>query len=95
MSKNPSNAITAVFIPEGIEFKTFNDALKYEFGITVAGGQEMYKGKLFRISHLGYYDELDMITMISALEFALKKAGYKFQPSSGVNAIQNYFLMNL
>jgi len=95
MSKNPSNAITAVFIPEGIEFKKFNDALKYEFGITVAGGQEQYKGKLFRISHLGYYDDLDMVTMISALEFALKKAGYKFQPSSGVNAIQNYFLMNL
>ncbi|MGB9665682.1 MAG: pyridoxal-phosphate-dependent aminotransferase family protein, partial [Ignavibacteria bacterium] len=66
MSKNPSNAITAVFVPEGIEFKKFNDALKYEFGITVAGGQEQYKGKLFRISHLGYYDELDMITMISA-----------------------------
>jgi aspartate aminotransferase-like enzyme len=95
MSKNPSNAITAVFIPEGIEFKKFNDALKYEFGITVAGGQEQYKGKLFRISHLGYYDELDMITMISALEFALKKAGYNFQAASGVNAIQNYFLMNL
>jgi len=95
MSKNPSNAITAVFIPDGIEFKKFNDALKYEFGITVAGGQEQYKGKLFRISHLGYYDDLDMVTMISALEFALKKAGYKFQPSSGVNAIQNYFLMNL
>lgn len=95
LSKNPSNAITAVLMPEGIEFKKFNDALKYEFGITVAGGQENYKGKLFRISHLGYYDELDMISMISALEFALKKVGYKFEPSSGVSAIQNYFLRSL
>lgn len=95
LSKNPSNAITAVLLPEGIEFKKFNDALKYEFGITVAGGQENYKGKLFRISHLGYYDMLDMISMISALEFALKKVGYKFEPTSGVSAIQNYFLLNI
>lgn len=95
LSKNPSNAITAVLMPEGIEFKKFNDALKYEFGITVAGGQEDYKGKLFRISHLGYYDELDMISMISALEFTLKKVGYKFESSSGVSAIQNYFLSSL
>lgn len=95
LSKNPSNAITAVLMPDGIEFKKFNDALKYEFGITVAGGQENYKGKLFRISHLGYYDELDMISMISALEFALKKVGYKFESASGVTAIQNYFLNNL
>lgn len=95
LSKNPSNAITAVLMPEGIEFKKFNDALKYDFGITVAGGQENFKGKLFRISHLGYYDELDMVSMISALEFALRKVGYKFEPASGVSAIQNYFIMNL
>lgn len=95
LSKSPSNAITAVLMPDGIEFKKFNDALKHEFGITVAGGQENYKGKLFRISHLGYYDDFDMISMISALEFALKKVGYKFEPASGVSAIQNYFLLNL
>jgi aspartate aminotransferase-like enzyme len=81
-------------MPEGIEFKKFNDALKYEFGITVAGGQEQYKGKLFRISHLGYYDELDMISMISALEFALQKVGFKFNPADGVSAIQKFFLEN-
>lgn len=92
LSKNPSNAITAVLVPENIEFKKFNEILKYKYGITVAGGQEHYKGKLFRISHLGYYDELDMITMISALEFTLKEAGYEFEASSGVNAIQKYFL---
>ncbi len=95
LSKSPSNAVTAVLMPDGIEFKKFNDALKYEFGITVAGGQENYKGKLFRISHLGYYDELDMISMISALEFALHKSGYKFEPACGVNAIQKFFLENL
>ncbi len=92
LSKSPSNAITAVLVPENLEFKKFNKILKYKYGITVAGGQEHYKEKLFRISHLGYYDEFDMITMISALEFTLKEVGYSFEASSGVNAIQKYFL---
>lgn len=92
LSKSPSNAITAVLVPEKVEFKKFNEILKYKYGITIAGGQEHYKGKLFRISHLGYYDEFDMITMISALEFTLKEVGYSFEVSSGVNAIQKYFL---
>lgn len=94
MSKNPSNAITAVFLPDGINYKEFNDTLKYEFGITVAGGQEQYKGKLFRISHLGYYDEFDMVTMISALEMTLRKVGYKFEPGIGIRTIQKYFEEN-
>lgn len=91
LSKNPSNAITAVYVPEGIDFKKFNDALKYEFGVTVAGGQDHLKGKIFRISHLGYYDEIDMVGMISALEMTLTKIGHKYIPGSGVQAIQNYF----
>ncbi len=91
LSKNPSNAITAVHVPEEIDFKKFNDALKYDFGITVAGGQDHLKGKIFRISHLGYYDEIDLVSMISALEMTLTKVGYKYIPGSGVQAIQNYF----
>lgn len=91
LSKNPSNAITAVYVPEGIDFQKFNDALKYDFGVTVAGGQDHLKGKIFRISHLGYYDEIDMVGMISALEMTLTKIGHKYIPGSGVRAIQNYF----
>ena len=40
-------------------------------GITIAGGQDDYAGKIFRVSHLGYYDDLDMIAVVAALERAL------------------------
>jgi len=88
---SPSYAVTAVWVPEGIEFKTFNKIIKQKYGITIAGGQDHLKGKIFRISHLGYYDELDMVAMISALEMTLQDCGWKFEAGAGVRAAQRTF----
>ncbi len=87
-SEAPSNAVTPVWLPEGVEWKQFNKTLKQTYGITVAGGQDDYAGKIFRISHLGYYDELDMMTMISALEMTLLECGYRFEEGAGLKAAQ-------
>lgn len=91
-SNSPSFAVTPVWLPEGVDWSAFNKVLKFENGITVAAGQEEYKGKIFRISHLGYYDELDMLLVIGALEFTLKKIGFDFEPGVGVAAVQKAFL---
>lgn len=82
----PSFAVTPVWVPQGVEWKQFNKILKGKYGITIAGGQDDFAGKIFRISHLGYYDELDMITMIGALEMTLKECGHTFDMGSGVKA---------
>jgi serine---pyruvate transaminase len=91
-SSSPSNALTAVYVPEGVEFKKFNSVLKQKFGITVAGGQGHVKGKIFRISHLGYYDELDMMTMMAALERTLVDVGAPIQVGAGLTAAQKVFV---
>jgi aspartate aminotransferase-like enzyme len=88
-SEFPSFAVTPVWVPEGVEWKQFNKILKGKYGITIAGGQDDFTGKIFRISHLGYYDELDMITMIGALEMTLKECGHTFEMGSGVKATLN------
>jgi len=88
----PSHAVTAVYFPDGIDKKEFQKVLKYKYGITVAGGQEHLKDKIFRISHLGYYDEIDIVGVISALEMALMDSGFdKFNPGDGVKAVQKVF----
>jgi aspartate aminotransferase-like enzyme len=87
-SDSPSYAVTPVWLPEGIGWKVFNNTLKKTYGITIAGGQEAYAGKIFRISHLGYYDELDMVTIVSAVEMALKECGFALELGSGVRATQ-------
>lgn len=93
-SDSPSYAVTPVWIPDGVEWKILNKLLKEKYGITIAGGQEQYSGKIFRISHLGYYDELDMITMLSALEMALADCGYRFDVGAGVRAAERFFVRN-
>lgn len=90
LSKYPSNALTAIFFPDSVDPKKFNSILKNLYGITVAGGQGHLAGKIFRISHLGYYDELDMISMISALEMTLMECGYRFEQGAGVGTVQKY-----
>ncbi len=90
-SEEPSFAVTPVWVPDGLEWKAFNKALKETYGVTVAGGQGEVAGKIFRISHLGYYDDLDMVSVVSAIEMALHDCGYVFSPGEGVRAIQEYF----
>lgn len=85
----PSNALTAVYFPEGIDAKQFSTILKQKYAITVAGGQGSLKGKIFRISHLGYYDVLDAVTVVSALEMTLKDCRWKFDHGAGVRAVQS------
>jgi len=94
-SDSPSYAVTPVWMPEGIEWKAFNKTLKVDNGITIAGGQDEYAGKIFRISHLGYYDELDMITVIAAIERTLSVHKYSFDPGVGIAATQKAFLSHL
>ena len=93
-SNSPSFAVTPVWLPENVDWKKFNSTLKKTYGITVAGGQDEFTGKIFRISHLGYYDEFDMVTIIAALEMSLNEVGYSFTSGVGVQAVMNYFQNN-
>lgn len=90
--KSPSNAVTAVKIPETIGAKELKSRFYERFGITVAGGQDQAKGKIIRIAHLGYYDRLDMIMVISALEMILKEMGHRFELGAGVRAAEEILM---
>jgi len=89
---SPSNALTAVKVPDGIPGGKLKNLFFEKFGITVAGGQDQAKGKIIRIAHLGYYDRLDMIMVISALEMLLKEMGYGFQLGAGVKAAEEVLM---
>ncbi len=71
---SPAAALTAIEPPEGLESGVIVTAFRDDFGAVVANGQGEMKGKMFRIAHLGYYDYLDTIAIIGALEQVLAKA---------------------
>jgi aspartate aminotransferase-like enzyme len=89
---SPSNALTAVKVPEGIQGGKLKNLFFEKFGITVAGGQDQAKGKIIRIAHLGYYERLDMVMVISALEMLLKEMGYAFELGKGVKAAEEILM---
>jgi aspartate aminotransferase-like enzyme len=89
---SPSNAVTAVKIPGGIDGEKLKELFFEKFGITVAEGQDRAKGKIIRIAHLGYYQRLDMVMVISALEMLLKEMGYPFELGTGVKAAEEILM---
>ncbi|HRS28066.1 MAG: alanine--glyoxylate aminotransferase family protein [Phycisphaerae bacterium] len=87
-SKSPSDSVTALCPPEGIAVKDIRNELEKRYGIESAGGQDHLKGKIFRLGHMGYVDEMDTILAIGALEQVLYKAGHKFNLGAGLTAAQ-------
>jgi len=87
-SKRPSDSVTAFNCPAGLKVSDIRNGLKDRFGIQSAGGQEHLKGKIFRLGHMGYVDEMDTVLAIAALEQVLYKLGHKFELGAGVAAAQ-------
>ena len=90
--ESPSNALTAVSAPEGIDGQAIYKNLRDQYGITAAGGQDHLKGKIFRISHMGYADTFDVITAVAAVEMVLKGLGHPLTLGTGVGVAQEHLL---
>ena len=82
--KAPSTALTVGIAPEEIGAAKIIKGLKDNFGMTIAGGQDQAKGKIFRFSHIGDIEATDTIAIISALESTLRELGHKFNFGAGV-----------
>lgn len=90
--ESPSNAVTAICAPQGIDGQAIYKNLREKYGITAAGGQDKAKGKIFRIAHLGYTGVFDIITAIAGVEMVLKEMGYPVKLGTGV-AVAEKLLM--
>ena len=68
---SPAAALTAVAAPTGADSTAICKRFRERFGAVVANGQAEMKGQLFRIAHIGYYDYLDTVGVLSALEHVI------------------------
>ncbi|WP_375470457.1 pyridoxal-phosphate-dependent aminotransferase family protein [uncultured Nostoc sp.] len=86
-----SPAITAV-APQGIEPDKIRSLMKKRFDIALAGGQDHLSNKIFRIGHLGFVSDRDILSCIASLEVTLRELGYEdFTPGSGIAAAVRVF----
>ncbi|MCK4618006.1 alanine--glyoxylate aminotransferase family protein, partial [Candidatus Aerophobetes bacterium] len=87
-SKVPSNVLTAIEVPPGINANELRTIMRDGYGVQVAGGQEELRGKIIRIAHLGWMDRSDMVAAIFSLEMSLSKLGYPVALGKGVAAAE-------
>jgi aspartate aminotransferase-like enzyme len=86
-----NSAVTAAWVPDGIDGKELVRLMFREHGIQVAGGQGEMAGRIFRIGHCGYFDAYDIIATIAAAELSLETLDYPVELGRGVGAAQRVF----
>ena len=86
------SAVTPVWVPEGVDGKKIVKVMKDKYGVTIAGGQDDYAGRIFRVGHLGYFGAFDIITTLAALEMTLAELGHPFERGSGIKAAEAVFM---
>ncbi|HEX6835876.1 MAG TPA: alanine--glyoxylate aminotransferase family protein [Polyangia bacterium] len=84
----PSPTVTAVRGPDGLDTGRLVKQLRDRYGVSIMGGQDAVKGKIFRVAHLGYFDTFDTLTSVSAIEMALADLGVKIPHGAGTAAAE-------
>jgi len=81
-----SNAVTSVRNPAGVDGAALRKLMREKYSVVLAGGQGSLKDAIFRIGHLGYVGEADIIATLALLGLALKELGMNVDPAAGASA---------
>lgn len=68
----PARSMTTIDDKQASEIR---DILKNDYKVSVAGGQDHLKGKIFRINQMGFIEPYELIWVVNAVELALAKLG--------------------
>ncbi len=75
--EHASNTVTAVYLPEGIDSKALLKRVREVDGVVFGGGQEQLEGKVFRVGHLGFFEEVDLVEALDKFENRLHEFGFQ------------------
>ena len=92
LAKNPeeySNTITAILLPEGYDSDSLRKVILDEYNMSLGMGLNKIKGKVFRIGHLGDFNDLMLAGALAGVEMGLKKSKIPFK-SGGIMAAIDY-----
>jgi aspartate aminotransferase-like enzyme len=87
----PSNIVTVMTVPDGIDGDRVRKELDARFGVKIAGGQARLKGRILRLGHLGAYRATDLLGAIAALERVLRDEGLPAVAGAAVGAASEHF----
>jgi serine---pyruvate transaminase len=87
-AERPNSGLTVITVPAGVDGSATLKAMEKQHGFKLADGQDDMKGKIWRLSHMGYVDAFDVLAAIAALELTLAGMGFKVTVGAGVAAFQ-------
>ena len=82
-AERPNNALTVITVPAGVDGSATLKKLEKKYGYKLADGQDTLKGKIWRLSHMGYTDAFDVLGALSALELVLLESGLQARSRRG------------
>ena len=88
-----SNAVTAVRVPEGHDADALRKKILEKFNLSLGNGLGKLQGKVFRIGHMGDFNDLMLAGTLSGVEMGLALAGVPFE-KGGVQAAIDYLAGN-
>jgi alanine-glyoxylate transaminase / serine-glyoxylate transaminase / serine-pyruvate transaminase len=80
-----SGALTAVLVPEGHDADTVRRVILEKFDMSLGAGLGKLAGKIFRIGHLGHFNDLTLVGTLGGVQMGLQLAGVPIKPG-GVEA---------
>jgi aspartate aminotransferase-like enzyme len=87
-AQQPADGLTVIKVPAGIDGTAALGKLEKQYGLKLANGQDTLKGKIWRLAHMGYIDQFDVLAALSGLELVLLEMGYGLEPGAGAAAFQ-------
>ncbi|HEY1380469.1 MAG TPA: alanine--glyoxylate aminotransferase family protein [Gemmataceae bacterium] len=87
-AKQPADGLTVITVPQGVDGTAVLGKLEKKYGLKLANGQDTLKGKIWRLAHMGYIDQFEVLAALAGLELVLLEAGYGVEPGAGVAAFQ-------
>jgi aspartate aminotransferase-like enzyme len=90
-AERPNSALTVITVPAGVDGSGALKKLEKQHGYKLADGQDTLKGKIWRLSHMGYTDAFEVLGAVAALELVLVEGGFKLEPGAGVAAFQRSY----
>ena len=88
-----SSSLTAVMMPDGVDADAFRATVLKHFDMSLGNGLSRLAGRVFRIGHLGDFNDLMLTATLSGVEMGLRVADVPHQ-SGGVNAAMQYLAEN-
>jgi aspartate aminotransferase-like enzyme len=87
-AERPASGMTVFAMPEGVDSGTILSKLEKQYNLKLANGQDTLKGKIIRLSHMGFVDRFDVLAALAGLELVLAEIGQPVQIGAAVAAFQ-------